>query len=74
MVRVTARVRFTVYEDAELMDFINAPVGLSTLLSLVVAIVARADNVLGRGLPITEKLRPLIASKAFLIVQFNNFA
>ena len=56
------------------MDFINAPVGLSTLLSLVVAIVARADNVLGRGLPITENLRPLIASKAFLIVQFDNFA
>ncbi|KAG8906487.1 hypothetical protein FRB99_006802 [Tulasnella sp. 403] len=34
-------VRFTVYKDADLFDFINAPVG--------------------KGLPITEKLRPLIA-------------
>lgn len=32
---------FTVYKDADLMDFINAPIG--------------------KGLPITEKLRPLIA-------------
>lgn len=33
--------RFTVYKDADLFDFINAPVG--------------------KGLPVTEKLRPLIA-------------
>jgi hydroxyacid-oxoacid transhydrogenase len=33
--------RFTVYKDADLMDFINAPVG--------------------KGLPITQTLRPLIA-------------
>jgi hydroxyacid-oxoacid transhydrogenase len=33
--------RFTVYNDAELMDFINAPIG--------------------KGLPITQALRPLIA-------------
>ena len=33
--------RFTVYKDADLFDFINAPVG--------------------KGLPIKEKLRPLIA-------------
>lgn len=36
-------VSFTVYKDADLFDFINAPVG--------------------KGLPIKEKLRPLIASK-----------
>lgn len=35
------RLRFTVYKDADLFDFINAPVG--------------------KGLPVTEKLRPLIA-------------
>ncbi|KAF8592140.1 iron-containing alcohol dehydrogenase 1 [Ramaria rubella] len=34
---------FTVYKDADLMDFINAPIG--------------------KGLPISETLRPLIASK-----------
>lgn len=34
--------RFTVYKDADLFDFINAPVG--------------------KGLPIGDKLRPLIAS------------
>lgn len=34
--------RFTVYKDADLFDFINAPVG--------------------KGLPIQEQLRPLIAS------------
>ena len=33
--------RFTVYKDADLFDFINAPVG--------------------KGLPIDQKLRPLIA-------------
>ena len=33
--------RFTVYKDADLFDFINAPVG--------------------KGLPVTEKLNPLIA-------------
>jgi hydroxyacid-oxoacid transhydrogenase len=38
--------RFTVYKDAQLLDFINAPVG--------------------KGLTISEKLRPLIAGKSFL--------
>jgi hypothetical protein len=33
--------RFTVYHDADLFDFINAPIG--------------------KGLPITQQLRPLIA-------------
>ena len=36
--------RFTVYKDADLFDFINAPVG--------------------KGLPIKEKLRPLIAGSS----------
>jgi hypothetical protein len=38
--------RFTVYKDADLFDFINAPVG--------------------KGLPIAEKLRPLIAGMLFV--------
>ena len=37
--------RFSVYKDADLFDFINAPVG--------------------KGLPIKEKLRPLIAGSLF---------
>ena len=37
--------RFTVYKDADLMDFINAPIG--------------------KGLPIQDKLRPLIAGTFF---------
>jgi hypothetical protein len=41
--KLTDRNRFTVYEHADLMDFINAPVG--------------------KGLPITQTLRPLIAGK-----------
>ena len=36
--------RFTVYKDADLFDFINAPVG--------------------KGLPMKEKLRPLIAGQS----------
>ena len=35
--------RFAVYKDADLMDFVNAPVG--------------------KGLPISETLRPLIAGR-----------
>ena len=37
--------RFTVYRDADLFDFINAPVG--------------------KGLPISQQLRPLIAGKFY---------
>ena len=33
--------RFTVYKDADLMDFINAPVGLSTFPFIVVAITLK---------------------------------
>ena len=38
---------FTVYKEADLMDFVNAPVG--------------------KGLPIQDKLRPLIAGKLCLL-------
>ena len=53
------------------MDFINAPVGLS-ILSFVVH--HHADNASGKGLPITEKLRPLIASQTSLTVRFGSRA
>lgn len=46
------------------MDFINAPVGLPTL---VCGRGHYANKVLGKGLPITEQLRPLIASQALVI-------
>ena len=52
------------------MDFINAPIGLSTLL---LAVVARVEFASGKGLPIAEKLRPLIASE-FLTMQCASWA
>ena len=51
------------------MDFVNAPIGL---FALSFAPPSPAHNVSGKGLPITEQLRPLIASQASFVVRLES--